>query len=118
MTLSEQYSPTTPALAPDSQKFYLILFPASFEERIEALLDDVGVPGYSRAPDVVGRGPRGRHFNNPIWPGAIGEIFTAVDDTCGARLSQQLKLLNAAMHAESRGHYGLHVLSWPCDSLL
>ena len=109
---------TSLALDPDTRNFYVILFPASFAERIEALLDEVGVPGYSRAPDVVGRGPRGRHFNNPIWPGAIGEIFTIVDDACGARLTQQVKLLNAALHAESRGLYGLHVLSWPCHSVL
>jgi hypothetical protein len=53
------------------------LFPAYYEERIVALLDDIGVPGYSRTPDVVGRGPREQHFNNQIWPGVAWNPWSA-----------------------------------------
>jgi hypothetical protein len=118
MILSEELLLTNLTSAPETRTLYVILFPESLEDRIEALLDEVGVPGYSRAPAVVGRGPHGRHFNNPIWPGSTGEIFTVLDTTCGTELIQQLAMLNAIVQAESRGLYRLHVFAWPCQSLI
>jgi hypothetical protein len=67
----------------EARQLYLILFPSTLQERVIAILDAVGVPGYSETSDLVRRGPRGRHFNNPIWPGATGEIFTAVGSDQG-----------------------------------
>src|SRR4051812_18839990 len=93
-------------LTDDARTFCVILFPAHFEDRIEAVLDGVGAPGYSRAPDVTGRGERGRHFNNAVWPGATGEIFAVLDDACAERLVRQLTALSASLDAESPGLYG------------
>ena len=112
------HAETTPSAATQARTYCVILFPAYLEERMEQLLDDVGVPGYSRAPDVVGRGPHGRHFNNQVWPGATGEIFTVVDNGCADDLLRQLTAFDASLRAESRGLYGLHVLTWPCQALL
>ena len=114
MVLAETDPQRVTAATQPTRCLYLILFPVHVQERIEAILDDVGVPGYSRTPDVLGRGPRRR---DP-WPVASGEIFTAIDAELGKALMQRLTELDVLLQAESRGHRGLHVLSWPCDVLL
>ena len=102
----------------DARTFLMLLFPPYMVERVESLLDEVGVPGYSHTPDVLGRGTHGRRQNNPVWPGATGEIFTVVDDGCAHRLLQALTAFNAVIEAESHGLYGVHVVTWPCEVLL
>jgi hypothetical protein len=102
----------------EPRDLYLILFPSTLQDRVITILEAVGVPGYSETADVIGRGPRGRHFNNPIWPGATGEIFTAVGSEQGQVLMQSLQALDRELERDSRGLYGLHVLSWPCQMLL
>jgi hypothetical protein len=102
----------------EPRDLYLILFPSTLQERVITILEAVGVPGYSEAADLIGRGPRGRHFNNPIWPGATGEIFTAVGSDQGRVLMESLRELDRELERDSRGLYGLHVLTWPCQMLL
>jgi hypothetical protein len=103
---------------PESRDLYLILFPGGLEESIIQILDEIGVPGYSEGPNLLGRGTRGRHFDNQIWPGTTGEIFTAISADQGEPLIQRLRLLNDQLQHSSRGLQGLHVLSWPCQRLL
>ena len=101
-----------------ARELYLILFPNGFEERIESILDEVGVPGYSEGPNLVGRGSRGRHFDNQVWPGATGEIFTAIEAGQAEALMERLRALDEEVQRSSRGLHGLHVLTWPCQRLL
>ena len=101
-----------------ARELYLILFPNGFEEQVEAILDEIGAPGYSEGPNLVGRGSRGRHFDNQVWPGATGEIFTAIETGQAEPLMQRLRALDEELQRSSRGLHGLHVLSWPCQRLL
>jgi len=108
-------SPQAPSLA---RELYLILFPNGFEEQVEGILDEIGAPGYSEGPNLVGRGSRGRHFDNQVWPGATGEIFTAIETDQAEALMQRLRALDDELQRSSRGLHGLHVLTWPCQRLL
>ena len=108
---------TNPA-TPQARELYLILFPSGFEEEIERVLDEIGVPGYSEGPSLMGRGSRGRHFDNQIWPGTTGEIFTAIEKGQAEALMQRLRALDAELQHNSHGLHGLHVLTWPCQRLL
>lgn len=101
-----------------ARELYLILFPTGFEERIEGILDEIGVPGYSEGPNLVGRGSRGPHFDNQVWPGATGEIFTAIEASQAETVMQRLRALDEELQRSSRGLHGLHVLTWPCQRLL
>ena len=75
-----EVQPANPTQATSlARELYLILFPNGFEERIESILDEVGVPGYSEGPNLVGRGSRGRHFDSQVWRGTTGQIFTAIE---------------------------------------
>jgi hypothetical protein len=104
--------------APQARELYLILFPSGFQEQIEGILDEIGVPGYSEGPNLVGRGLRGRHFDNQVWPGTTGEIFTAIETGQAETLMQRLRALDDELQHSSRGLHGLHVLTWPCQRLL
>ena len=41
-------------------------------------LESTGVPGYTEMPKMIGRGRHIRHFDNAVWPGATGCVFTVV----------------------------------------
>jgi hypothetical protein len=120
MVVLQPESPLTSAdqTAPQARELYLILFPGGFEEQIEGILDEIGVPGYSEGPNLVGRGLRGRHFDNQVWPGTTGEIFTAIETGQAEALMQRLRALDDELQRSSRGLHGLHVLTWPCRRLL
>jgi hypothetical protein len=96
---------------------YLILYPESDKEDVVRLLDSVGVPGFTETQKVVGRGPRGRHFDNAIWPGADGMIYAVVDPTHAHALASALSEHSRSLEARSKGLSGMHVFTWPCDQL-
>jgi hypothetical protein len=64
--------------AAEPRVFFLIVFPQALADEVIALLDGLGVPGYTEARKVTGRGPKGRHFDSVAWPGADDTIFTVV----------------------------------------
>ncbi len=102
----------------ECQTLYLILYPQSSEEDIVDILATIGAPGFTELEKVVGRGRRGRHFDNPIWPGAEGMIYTVLDSAHSEALATALSVYSHALEARSNGLYGLHVFTWPCEQLI
>jgi hypothetical protein len=100
-----------------TQTMYLILYPESQKEEVVELLDSVGVPGFTETEKVLGRGRRGRHFDNSIWPGADGMIYAVVGPTHSKALAAALATYSHSLELRSRGLTGLHVFTWPCDQL-
>jgi hypothetical protein len=101
-----------------SQTMYVILYPDTCEDEVVQLLDSVGVPGFTETRKVTGRGQRGRHFDNSIWPGADGMIYVVVGPTHRRALEVALTNYNRSLEQRSKGLSGLHVFSWSCDQLL
>jgi len=112
-------SPETFSIAGASSKtLFLIVYPDSSKEEVIQILDSVGVPGFTETEKVVGRGQRGRHFDNPIWPGADGMIYAVVGPPQVRPLATALTEYNRSLEMRSRQLYGLHVFTWACDQLL
>lgn len=99
------------------QTMLVIVYPDSCKEEIVEILDSVGVPGYT-TQKVVGRGQRGRHFDNAIWPGADGMIYVVVDSAQARPLATALAEYNRSLEMRTRGLSGLHVFTWQCEQLL
>src|SRR5713101_8791088 len=59
-------------------EMYLILYPKELEDEVIQTLEATGVPGYTEMPKMIGRGRHVRHFDNAVWPGATGCVFTVV----------------------------------------
>ena len=103
---------------PPAPTMYLILYPQSFEQDVIDLLDGVGVPGFTLTPKVVGRGPRGQHFDTQVWPGADGMIYTFVAAEQADALSSVLTSFGGDLEQRSHRLFGLHVFTWPCHQLI
>jgi hypothetical protein len=100
-----------------TRTFYLIMFPRELEDDVIEALEQLGLPGYTEFDKVTGRGPRGRHFDTAVWPGAEGSIFTVLGHEDGARLRVALAELSSQLESGSRGLYGLHLFAWACESV-
>lgn len=105
--------------ASEPREMYMILYPKELEDEVVETLESTGVPGYTEMPKMVGRGRHTRHFDNPVWPGATGCIFTVVSHReAQARLVPTFQALAASLDRRSHGLYGLHIYALPCLQLL
>jgi hypothetical protein len=100
-------------------EMYLILYPKELEDEIIQVLESTGVPGYTEMPKMVGRGRHIRHFDNPIWPGATGCVFTVVTPgEARTALLPRFEALAANLETRSNGLYGIHIFALPCTQLI
>jgi hypothetical protein len=100
-------------------QMYLILYPKELEDEIVSALEATGVPGYTEMPKMVGRGRHIRHFDNSVWPGATGCIFTVMaPHLAQTQLLPSFQALAANLETRSRGLYGLHIFALPCAQLI
>ena len=102
-----------------TREMYFILYPKELEDEIIQALESTGVPGYTEMPKMVGRGRHLRHFDNPIWPGATGALFTVLPRAeAQANLIPTFRSLAANLETRSNGLYGLHMFALPCEQLI
>jgi hypothetical protein len=101
------------------QEMYLILYPKELEDEVIQTLESTGVPGYTEMPKMIGRGRHIRHFDNSIWPGATGCVFTVVGtQQARTNLVPAFKALAANLETRSRGLYGIHIFALPCAKII
>jgi len=104
---------------PATQEMYLILYPKELEDEIIQVLESTGVPGYTEMPKMVGRGRHIRHFDNAVWPGATGCIFTVVSATeARTAFLPAFAALAASLDTRSNGLYGIHIFALPCAQVI
>jgi hypothetical protein len=102
-----------------SRQMYLILYPKELEDEIIQALESTGVPGYTEFPKMIGRGRKVKHFDNPVWPGATGAVFTVVTaDEARHLLLPTFEALAESLETRSHGLYGLHMFALPCEQLI
>jgi hypothetical protein len=102
-----------------SRQMYLILYPKELEDEIIQALESTGVPGYTEMPKMVGRGRHIRHFDNAVWPGATGAVFTVLTaEQARKSLLPTFNALAANLETRSQGLYGLHIFALPCEQLI
>jgi hypothetical protein len=102
-----------------TREMYLILYPKELEEEIVATLESTGVPGYTEMPKMIGRGRHVKHFDNSVWPGATGCIFTVVTpEQARGALLPSFQRLAAALETRSHGLYGIHIFVLPCAQVI
>jgi hypothetical protein len=99
--------------------FYLILYPKELEDEVIQSLESTGVPGYTEMPKMVGRGRHIRHFDNAVWPGATGAVFTVVTpEEARTTFLPTFEALAASLDTRSHGLYGIHIFALPCDQII
>jgi hypothetical protein len=101
------------------REFYLILYPKELEDEVVQSLESTGVPGYTEMHKMIGRGRHIRHFDNAVWPGATGAIFTVVTpEEARTTLLPTFQALAANLDSRSHGLYGIHIFAMPCQQLI
>jgi hypothetical protein len=102
-----------------ARELYLILYPKELEDEVIEVLESTGVPGYTEMPKMIGRGRHVRHFDNAVWPGATGAVFTVVaSKEARSTLLPTFSALAANLETRSHGLYGLHIFALPCEQLI
>jgi hypothetical protein len=103
----------------EAREMYLILYPKELEDEVVEALESTGVPGYTEMPKMVGRGRHVRHFDNPVWPGATGCIFSVLTQAeARTRFIPTFQALAASLEARSHGLYGIHMFALPCAQVI
>ena len=102
-----------------SREMYLILYPKELEDEVIQTLEAAGVPGYTEMPKMIGRGRHIRHFDNAVWPGATGCVFTVVTPSAAhSTFLPAFEALAANLETRSHGLYGIHIFALPCEQVL
>jgi hypothetical protein len=119
MIQAEPVAPTRSEGRVGTREMYLILYPKELEDEVLATLESAGVPGYTEMPKMIGRGRRIRHFDNAVWPGATGALFTVLSPgEAHSGLIPSFRSLAASLETRSHGLYGLHIFALPCEQLI
>jgi len=102
-----------------ARELYLILYPKELEDEVIQTLESTGVPGYTEMPKMIGRGRHIRHFDNAVWPGATGCVFTVVTpEQARTALLPTFEALAANLETRSHGLYGIHIFALPCAQVI
>jgi len=105
---------TFPTLGGVKLKAFLIVGSSVLEEDIKALLEEVGVDGYTQWSLVKGMGGRGLHLGTPIWP-SLNEVFLVV---VNEELSEAfLNGLREMRDKKEVREEGLEVFFWEVERL-
>jgi nitrogen regulatory protein P-II len=78
-------------------KLVMILVDTDRAPDVERMLDELGLPGYTEIPRVLGRGPEtGRKLGTRAFPGSTTLYFTVILPANVAGLADELRRLRAA----------------------
>lgn len=119
LMVQTQTAPTSAGADRTALQLYLILYPKEIEDEVIGTLESAGVPGYTEMPKMIGRGRHVRHFDNAVWPGATGCVFTVVAPAFARELLlPTFEALAANLETRSHGLYGIHIFALPCDQII
>ncbi len=96
-------------------KSVMIVYNQILQEEITAILDDLGLRGYTRFDDVRGRGTTDGdpHMGTHTWPVLNGAMVVVVEDESVEPLLQRLDDLDKA--APGRG---IRAFVWAVEAVL
>ena len=71
----------------DSMKMLMVVFNISIEDEVKEIIDKHGAVCFTQWPRLLGVGQStGARFDNSVWPGANGALFTVLEDEKARRL--------------------------------
>ena len=77
-------------------KLLTIIYDSSIEDSMLQLVEDLGVPGFTRLTDLQGTGGCGPKQMNPIFPGSNNVLLTAMPDEQVDRVRRAIRRLQAS----------------------
>lgn len=97
----------------------MIVFRHSLNEEIHALLNELGVKGFSEAPKMLGVGETGKAFGSFHEGGLNSMILASMEESQAAAVTEKLKQFRDDLAQESHGiKIPLKVFILPCEEAL
>ncbi len=96
-------------------KAVFVAYNQSLEGRVEFILDELVIRGFTRWTEVKGRGTvKGEpHLGTHTWPALNNTILTVLDEDKAAKLLARLRELN-----DSAPDPGLRAFSWQVEDMV
>jgi hypothetical protein len=77
----------------DTVKLLTIIYDSAIDETMMALLEELGVEGYTKSFDSHGHGGRGRKENTPVHPGTNHQLLIAAPEAEVDRIARTIRRL-------------------------
>jgi len=74
-------------------KMVMMIVDSDHAKDIELMFEDCDVPGYSKIPDILGKGATGKKQGSRAFPGSSTLYFAALEEHCIEPLRAHLKSL-------------------------
>ena len=81
-------------------KMVMMIVDSDHAKDIELMFEDCEVPGYSKIPDILGKGTTGMKQGSRAFPGSSTLYFAALEEHCIDPLQQKLNALRDARGPE------------------
>ena len=95
-------------------KMIVMFVDTDHADDLERMFEQCDVPGYSRIPNVLGKGATGKKSGNRAFPGTSTMYVVAVDESCREEMIEKLRELR-----DRRGpDEGLKVFAMDTEELL
>jgi nitrogen regulatory protein PII len=105
-------------LSPDHKdskkmKMVMISYNEAVEEEVSEALEKLGVTGYTKWINVLGRGRTGgEHLGSHVWPEKNCVVFLAVDERKKKDIIEEVKALRKTV-----GHEGIKAFVMPLEEI-
>lgn len=97
----------------EAMKIVMISYNEAADEEMSEALEKLGVAGYTKWINVLGRGRSGgEHFGSHVWPGKNCVIFLAVDEGKKQEIIQEVTALRKTL-----GHEGIKAFVMPLEEI-
>ena len=77
-------------------KMLFVVYEAGIDEDLQTVLEQTGVPGYTKMVGAVGTGHKGHRFGTQVWPGTNTLLWIALPDEQVEQVLQRLRDLKAS----------------------
>jgi len=92
-------------------KMVMISYNEAVDEEMTEALEKLGVDGYTKWINVLGRGTTGgEHLGSHVWPGKNCVLFLAVDEEKKQEIIEEVKALR-----KTAGHEGIKAFVIPLE---
>ncbi|MCL5036861.1 MAG: hypothetical protein M1269_07080 [Chloroflexi bacterium] len=77
-------------------RMLMLVYETAVDPDVVKILDELGVPGYTKMSGVTGMGKTGRRNATPVWPGSCTICYTAVPEDKVKSILERLEILKAS----------------------
>ena len=94
-------------------KLIMICYNEAIDDEIMELLNEAGVPGYTKWRKVLGKGQSsGLHLLSHIWPKANNVVFAVVPTEDASQVVASVREMKGGVRGE-----GLKAFTWEIDEI-